>query len=117
MSNIFENAYFGKQYKTRDDRKAIYSYCIKGKPNEHFLIVDKNPSLLGGYGDDGISNACGYNNPNLDIVSECEETINEEELEELAFKSASPSLQMGIHSLKLYKDGYKAGYRKAKHMK
>lgn len=70
MANIFENAYFGKSYKTRDGRKAIYSYCIKGTPNDHYLIVDKNPSLLGGYGDDGIANACGYHNPNLDIVSE-----------------------------------------------
>ena len=70
MINIFENAYFGKAYKTRDGRKAIYNYCIKGKPNEHYLIVDRNSSLLGGYDDNGIINVCGYCNPNLNIVSE-----------------------------------------------
>lgn len=79
MANIFENAYFGKSYKTRDGRKAIYSYCIKGKSNEHYLIVDGNHSLLGGYGDNGIINACGYHNSNLDIVSEWQEPINEKE--------------------------------------
>ena len=72
MKNIFENAYFGKPYKTRDGRKAIYHYCIKGKPNEHYLIVDKNHSLLGGYDDNGIITACGYRNPNLDVISELE---------------------------------------------
>ncbi|MBQ0047733.1 MAG: hypothetical protein KBT33_09545 [Prevotellaceae bacterium] len=38
MKNIFENTYFGKPYKTRDGRKALY--CYKYDSHEHALIVD-----------------------------------------------------------------------------
>ena len=36
--NIFENAYFGKPYKTRDGRKAIYNYHSIG--GYHDIIID-----------------------------------------------------------------------------
>lgn len=45
-NNVFENAYFGKAYKTRDGRKAIYhsySSLYPDNPYEkhHNLILEK----------------------------------------------------------------------------
>lgn len=42
MENIFENAYFGKPYKTRNGRKAIY-LGSNGKDG-HSLMLDKDDS-------------------------------------------------------------------------
>lgn len=40
MKNIFENAYFGKPYKTRDDKRAIFSHTFFSKEdNETFAIL------------------------------------------------------------------------------
>lgn len=36
MNNIFNNAYFGKAYKTRDGRKALYISC---GVFEHYLAI------------------------------------------------------------------------------
>ena len=36
--NLFKGAYFGKPYKTRDGRKALY--CYKFTDNSHALIVE-----------------------------------------------------------------------------
>lgn len=73
MSNIFENAYFGKMYKTRDGRKAIYI-------QEDCCIVEGNIDAFS-YFDDGHFSIplkeCG-----IDIVSEWQEPINEEKLDE-----------------------------------
>lgn len=85
MNNIFENAFFGKVYKTRDNRKAIFSHIFYSKAdNEEFavLIVPKtcitdfnadttsslNVSL------DGLWHLKKYDSPN-DIVSEWNESI------------------------------------------
>lgn len=35
-SNIFENAYFGKPYKTRDDRNAIFIKCATERNDVDF---------------------------------------------------------------------------------
>lgn len=41
MENIFENAYFGKVYVTRDGRKAIYHKVeITGKEKWHYLAFE-----------------------------------------------------------------------------
>lgn len=39
MKNIFDNAYFGKTYKTIDGRKAIY-FCHTERNKWHELIVE-----------------------------------------------------------------------------
>lgn len=111
MKNILKNAKFRDRFRTSDGKMAIYSFCIKGRPNEHYLIVDRNSSLLGGYTDDGIINACGYHNPNLDIVSKWQEPINEEELVESATKDCGRIVGMTgeitmSHVLQAYKKGY-----------
>lgn len=78
--NIFENAYLGKPYKTRDGRKAIFIINMGNYNFPYRLVID---------GDDSFSNYNEYGRmyshelPN-DIVSEWQETIelSEEEYKE-----------------------------------
>lgn len=72
-NNIFENAYFGKAYKTRDGRKAIFWH---NKENFNFCLLDQGIHI---YNNNGIST---YSPDNyIDIVSEWQEEISEEKLE------------------------------------
>ena len=87
MKNIFEKAYFGKPYKTRDERKAIYiGMTYKG---DYSLHVDKGGSVWSNdiYNNNGkmVNNKSQADSP-YDIVSECPESINEEELDILIIK-------------------------------
>ena len=67
MNNIFENAYFGKMYKTRDGRKAVYI-------QEDCCIVEGNIDTFS-YFDDGHYSI--YLESDIDIVSEWQEPIND----------------------------------------
>lgn len=112
MNNIFENAYFGKAYKTRDGRKAIYI-------QEDCCIVEGNIDTFS-YFDDGhysISlKKCG-----IDIVSEWTEPINEEELckqseqyaeQMMVTHCATHHIDTPNHIIKdALRIAYKAGYR------
>lgn len=99
--NIFKNTYFGKPYKTRDGRKAIY-HMFHGAFHE--LILPDGILLCN---NDGTSR---HGETNRDIASEW--TISEEELERLA---AEESLWLADAPLqeRRFKEGFKAGYRKA----
>lgn len=117
MNNIFENAYFGKAQKTRDGRQAIYTIMSCGS---HWLTI-QDTSFTWEYNDNGklasnIDNA-------LDIVSEWEETINEEELDRLAEEyiqgfdyaiEISPNLLSLKKDRALAKSMFKVGYKAAK---
>lgn len=81
MNNIFENAYFGKSYKTRDGRKAIY---WKYEPLERWHILIMENSLLTAVLSDG--KMCSQINCGRDIVSEWQEEINVEAFKELTKK-------------------------------
>lgn len=117
MYNIFENTYFGKAYKTRDGRKALVWYYHVGQDVvDQVVLITTNASqiLVDGSGKDLNE---PYHNTLNDIVSEWQEEINEEELDRISYESASPSIQdgrYGLISLRLYKEGFKAGYIKAK---
>ena len=110
MKNIFENAYFGKPYKTRDCRKAIYLTKYKhGELVNELAIEDSEAGRrFYLYADNGSF----YHKPSCeDIVSEWQEEINEEELNSLA--------EEYVHNSRPLLDGdaiscFKAGYRKAK---
>lgn len=124
MENIFENTYFSKPYKTRDNNKAL---LIKILPSGYYFL--KEGGIQGYFVD---KNGChndvfGENNNMLDIVSEWQVEINEEELEEYA-ESTSKSywsddmetfdgnhLEKEIYYVcrRCYKAGLKTGYRKA----
>lgn len=109
MKNIFENAYFGKPYKTRDERKALYHDVAANIVS--LILPDFSFSvwLDGSFEDDKESN--------LDIVSEWHEEINEEELDNLAIKLIHETIddfQDGEKvTFNLLKDLVKASYRKA----
>lgn len=78
MNNIFKDAYFGKAYKTRDGRKAIY-HMYDSVESSHFLILDGSDEVC--CDDEGIDLGDA---PEYDIVSEWEDPINEEELYNIA---------------------------------
>ena len=73
MKNIFENASFGKAYKTRDGRKAIFHNrklareVGKGLIERFHLICDKVDYELSCFKDGKTSSFC--ENPE-DIISE-----------------------------------------------
>ena len=119
MDNIFENAYFGKAYKTRDGRKAVLiTYNQRNKQSPYVCAISC-------YFDGSIKSVChnfypnGQLHDNLetvnDIVSEWEEFIDEEKLDELA-NSQNKLLHLSTSQLliKIWNNGFKAGYKKAK---
>lgn len=69
MNNIFENSYYGKPYKTRGGRRALYHHKRK---DEHILILESKLCAFI-YDDNGYYK--GYNSSTLDIVSEWSEPI------------------------------------------
>lgn len=74
MANIFENAFFGKVYKTRDGRKAIYLGSFYDDKHFPHKIAVENCGTYG-YPDDGTYIK---EHDYLDIVSEWSESIDEE---------------------------------------
>lgn len=118
MNNMFENAYFGKAYKTRDGRKAVYnSTGSKVEENgDHLFIIENRYSY---YHYDNFGRYY-HNDINLDIVSEWQEEINEEELDKLA-ELFTPFELITRYNLSISKkqvdilvECFKAGYRAAK---
>lgn len=123
MPNMFENAYFGKQYKLKNGKKAIYV----NKGSFHYLAVEGKYDNCAYY-DNGTYYYDTYDE--LNVVSEWKEEINEEKLDELAdaetFKKSEEfdnclddilSLLDGENKLKIiFKKGliwaFKVGYRK-----
>lgn len=82
MNNIFENATFGKAYKTRDGRKAVYiseSTIDKGA----VLIVYEDSISAYRIMKDGHYWATPNIESSNDIVSEWQEPISEKELDKL----------------------------------
>lgn len=80
MNNIFKNAYFGKEYRTRDGRKAIFHRNANDKV--WYLIKEDIHDRIP-YNADGT---CRGDNCH-DIVAEWQEEVNEEELEELIIET------------------------------
>lgn len=114
MENIFENAYFGKAYKTRDERKAIYineSTIDKGA----VLIVYEDSLSTHRIMKDGHYWATPNIESGNDIVSEWQEEINEVELEKIALEAVPRSYPFDMTDVAEPKrEAFKAGYRKAK---
>lgn len=120
MNNIFENAYFGKVYITRDGRKAIYKDTFFRKSYETDALVQFHKLMVDGGDEDGNDIIAFMNNgkrgtkcQGIDIVSEWKEEINEKKLDELAYRWAYNTSGTYVKWEQL-QDAYKAGYRKAK---
>lgn len=116
MKNIFKSAYFGKLYKTRDGRKALF---IRKNTDKHFpydILIEGN---LGCIMYDETGKYVGEGPHAYDIVSEWYEEINEKELDELAEHYIQEKEGEIIRHPLLYEvkdclEIYKAGYHKAK---
>lgn len=65
-SKIFEGAYFGKPYKTSDDRKAIY-YHSRADSTHELIVEACGPVII--YWTNGETTH-SVTNKRLDIVSE-----------------------------------------------
>ena len=113
--NIFENAYFGKPFKTRDGRKAIF---VSRNPyrNETYVLIEGNKSadLMQNDGHYWATKGREYKD---DIISEWQEPIDEEELDKMAddyHKTCYHYHSDDIVLTNRIEKAFKAGYRKAK---
>lgn len=109
MNNIFENAYLGKAYKTRDCKKVIFLRTFVCNGYKHYVSTGE---LEYSVREDGKvdKNLFPYEE---DIVSEWSEEINEEELDELADKLNPYQFVYDSDNSNCWDEGFKAGYRKA----
>lgn len=105
MENIFKNAYFGKAYKTSNGNKALYSTASSFDKNVHWLLTQGG--MLRWYSD-----GTPYGETSIHIVSEWQEPIDEEKLDELAWKNAE-TMDIPCRYEETAIEAYKAGYRKA----
>lgn len=80
--NIFENACFGKVYKTRDGRKAIFLGVSKSHQSCYEFRIE-GYTTNSYFGFDG-SYLVNHRESHCDIVSEWQEPIDEVELDRLA---------------------------------
>ena len=114
MNNIFENAYFGKPYMTNDGRKAILIRYFICNGFKYLLTTGNMEFSVDEYGkvDKRI---CPFG---VDIVSEWQEEVNEEELDKLACEySQGDALCRGVsegYTCPGLIKAFKAGYKKAK---
>lgn len=116
MNNLFKNSYLGKAYRTKDGRRVVIEALLPDTGVAYLISEDRiNDKSFGHnihvYRLDGISKDC----PELDIVSEWEEPIDEEELDDYAERYASSVAECEQHGEYIdLKDIIKAVYRKAK---
>lgn len=106
--NIFENAKFGDKFRTRDGRMMLYLRQMPDNSDFH-EVLDSDINIEHFHSNGQYSE--NYPFP-CDIVSEWQESINEEELDRLAMNEIDRMALTNeeITATKLYK----AGYRKAK---
>lgn len=67
MTNIFENAYFGKLYKTRDGRKAVFVINMGGRYGHPYRLVVEDEDNFFNYDKYGRMDTAEMDS---DIVSE-----------------------------------------------
>lgn len=118
---MFENAYFGKPYKTRNGRKALY---ITKSSISVFVYVENSglscynaEGLHRRYADlDDFESQKAYTE--LDIISEWKEEIDEEKLHEISLNEAKKYANSEAHCISYidFISGYESGYRKAKEL-
>lgn len=100
MNNLFKNAHFGKPYRTRGDRKAIYQRSQNGV---HILFTE---TIKTACESDGRNTSHGHP---YDIVSEWK--ADYDEVRNKAIDSYINSPNIGEDPLKWYTEGYFAGYK------
>lgn len=125
MTNIFENAYFGKSYKTRNGRKAIFYKGVftraRKESNYVTLLLEEDNDLIQGFHTYKLDGTAHDGHTYLDIISECQEKISDEELDRLALEYCNKQWATNYKSLDEITDDldlqaicdFKAGYREA----
>lgn len=111
MKNIFENAYFGKAYKTRDGRLAIF--LRRQEPNSKYYLLLTKADFDFKRITVNLNGKCPYEKNN-DIVSKWQESINNEELDRLANEYVRTQYTEDNVFAGYCRRDFKAGYRKAK---
>lgn len=129
MNNIFENAYFGKAYKTRNGRKAILlqkTFDYDGITQRGFIVATNDwKGIYSSYPIDMDGKMQCWSNQRPedisvggDLISEWQEHINDEKLDEIT----KEYLQLNVlyrcdeceqMFIDMIGEAYKAGYRKA----
>lgn len=126
MESIFKDSYFGKPYRTRDKRKAIYHsydniYPDNPYQTHHNLILEEKDDVRDtiwiwcndyGHCEEHIEGGW-LNETNSDIVSEWEEDINEGELDKLAKKYTDKYATPNTFQHTIMEGSYKNGYKQA----
>lgn len=115
MERIFDNVHFGKAYKTRDGRKAIYFYQNKMSKWHELIVEDENISLS--YQDNGLAVGQHLTYPEWseDIVSEWQENIDAVKLNKMCADYADTIVERKFDETDWLQiaDAFEAGYRKA----
>lgn len=107
MNNIFSKAYFGKAYRTRNDRKAIYLFSVGCGV---YCITENFQNKIRYYHFSGIPYDFEFSKyRGDDIVSEWQEPIDEMKLDELAKDEAQ---LYSVVKSKEWQEGFKAGFHK-----
>ena len=103
-NNLFSGAHFGKPYKTRNEKKAIYQ---SGDDQFHHLFLPSCDIIVDNY---GYLN-CKEIPSGLDIISEW--TIDEEKLDKLSFAYTIDFEECEVFhpDMKDLRDAFKAGFR------
>lgn len=91
MKNMFKNAYFGKPYKTRDGEKAIYLR----EDFKHHLYLE-NGGIIDCNRDGTFESVIGRIEK-LDIVSEWQEELTDDELAKLINETIKEKDKLSKH--------------------
>ena len=116
MSNIFENAKFGDKFRTRDGKMVLYDQPTTFYKGWYWMVIQDRGTCR--YFEDGHILISGEESP-LDIIGKWEEPIDDEELDRLAVGFTPIELiphhdvKDGKSLIKLLRECFKAGYRKA----
>lgn len=103
MNISLENAFFGKPFRTKDGKKALFlKWTMEIGPHNFYEFAIKH-------------NGDGYDIkqlPDSEIISEWQEAVSNEELDRRAENSipTNPINNDGRRA-KWYRDSYKAGYK------
>lgn len=117
MNNIFKNAYFGKSYKTRDGRMAIYIGEDEKPSGYRFILMIEGNRPMPLYFD--MEGCYDCEEHPYDIVSEWKDVIDEDKLNKLAeqdrcwYRYDNRDCCNTIDD-NVYIEAYKAGYKRAK---
>lgn len=110
MKNVFKGAKFGDKFLTRNGSKLMFVHYLDDIDAYHCVLenwyetIDYDPDVK----------AFEIENHPTDIVSKYQESIDEEELDDLAtYNNPHPNEMRKGDNWEIWQEGFKTGYRKA----